>query len=260
MCELLGMSANVPTDICFSFSGLAQRGGGSGPHKDGWGVAFYEDAGLREFREPTASCRSGLAQYLQQHPIKSRAVIGHVRQANVGAVALVNTHPFSREMGGRYFSFAHNGQLHGFRPTPGFYQPVGNTDSEAAFCTLLNRVRQQFVEVPGFAAMLPLIVDSCHRFAQQGVFNALLSDGEYLFAYCSTKLAWLTRRAPFGPAVLADGGRVIDFTEHTEPDDVVSVIATEPLTVNEQWQRFEPGQWQLFRLGEPLLDPALLGP
>ena len=27
MCELLGMSANVPTDICFSFAGLMQRGG-----------------------------------------------------------------------------------------------------------------------------------------------------------------------------------------------------------------------------------------
>ena len=27
MCELLGMSANVPTDICFSFTGLVQRGG-----------------------------------------------------------------------------------------------------------------------------------------------------------------------------------------------------------------------------------------
>ncbi|MDW2167180.1 class II glutamine amidotransferase, partial [Vibrio sp. 2099] len=26
MCELLGMSANVPTDICFSFTGLMQRG------------------------------------------------------------------------------------------------------------------------------------------------------------------------------------------------------------------------------------------
>ena len=35
MCELLGMSANVPTDICFSFTGLVQRGGGTGPHKDG---------------------------------------------------------------------------------------------------------------------------------------------------------------------------------------------------------------------------------
>ena len=31
MCELLGMSANVPTDICFSFTGLMQRGGGSVP-------------------------------------------------------------------------------------------------------------------------------------------------------------------------------------------------------------------------------------
>jgi len=30
MCELLGMSANVPTDICFSFTGLMQRGGGCG--------------------------------------------------------------------------------------------------------------------------------------------------------------------------------------------------------------------------------------
>ncbi len=42
MCELLGMSANVPTDICFSFTGLIQRGGNTGPHKDGWGITFYE--------------------------------------------------------------------------------------------------------------------------------------------------------------------------------------------------------------------------
>lgn len=47
MCELLGMSANVPTDICFSFTGLVQRGGGTGPHKDGWGITFYEGKGCR---------------------------------------------------------------------------------------------------------------------------------------------------------------------------------------------------------------------
>ncbi|MFP3335452.1 class II glutamine amidotransferase, partial [Pseudomonas sp. SIMBA_064] len=27
MCELMGMSGNVPTDIVFSFTGLMQRGG-----------------------------------------------------------------------------------------------------------------------------------------------------------------------------------------------------------------------------------------
>ncbi|MFO7909928.1 MAG: class II glutamine amidotransferase, partial [Halomonas sp.] len=48
MCELMGMSANVPTDICFSFAGFLHRGGGTGPHRDGWGIAFYEEGGYRE--------------------------------------------------------------------------------------------------------------------------------------------------------------------------------------------------------------------
>ncbi len=32
MCQLLGMSANVPTDICFSFTGFRQRGGTTDHH------------------------------------------------------------------------------------------------------------------------------------------------------------------------------------------------------------------------------------
>ena len=55
MCELLGMSANVPTDICFSFTGLVQRGGGTGPHKDGWGITFYEGKGCRTLKDPQPS-------------------------------------------------------------------------------------------------------------------------------------------------------------------------------------------------------------
>lgn len=50
MCELLAMSANVPTDIVFSFTGLAQRGGVTGPHVDGWGITFYEGRGSRTFK------------------------------------------------------------------------------------------------------------------------------------------------------------------------------------------------------------------
>ncbi len=48
---IAGMSANVPTDICFSFTGLVQRGGGTGPHKDGWGITFYEGKGCRTFKD-----------------------------------------------------------------------------------------------------------------------------------------------------------------------------------------------------------------
>ena len=31
------------------------RGGGCGPHRDGWGIAFYEDSGCRTFHDPNPS-------------------------------------------------------------------------------------------------------------------------------------------------------------------------------------------------------------
>src|SRR3954454_9254121 len=98
MCELLGMSANVPTDICFSFAGLARRGGATRPHPDGWGITFYEGRGCRSFHDPQPSAPPYLARLIRAYPIKSRVVIAHVRRANRGRVALENTHPFTREL------------------------------------------------------------------------------------------------------------------------------------------------------------------
>lgn len=115
MCELLGMSANVPTDICFSFTGLVQRGGGTGPHKDGWGITFYEGKGCRTFKDPQPSFQSPIARLVQDYPIKSRSVVAHIRQANRGEVSLENTHPFTRELWGRNWTYAHNGQLRGYK-------------------------------------------------------------------------------------------------------------------------------------------------
>ncbi|MCI0919209.1 class II glutamine amidotransferase [Pseudomonas stutzeri] len=250
MCELLGMSANVPTDIHFSFTGLMQRGGRTGPHKDGWGIAFYEGRGLRLFQDPVASCESEVAKMVQHYLIKSEVVIGHIRHANVGKVSLVNTHPFVRELWGQHWCFAHNGQLADFQPPPGFYRPVGDTDSEAAFCDLLNRVRSDFPDRVAAEDLLPHLLEACAGYRGKGVFNCLLSNGEWLFSFCSTKLAHITRRAPFGPAQLKDAELAVDFTCETTPDDVVTVVATEPLTDNEQWNVHQAGEWTLWRLGE----------
>jgi len=171
MCELLGMSANVPTDIVFSFTGLMQRGGRTGPHRDGWGIAFYEGRGLRLFQDPAASCESEVANLVQRYPIKSEVVIGHIRQANVGKVSLSNTHPFVRELWGRNWCFAHNGQLGEFKGQASFYRPIGDTDSEAAFCDLLNRVREAFPEPVEVEQLLPVLVAACAEYRGKGVFN-----------------------------------------------------------------------------------------
>ncbi|WP_136680902.1 class II glutamine amidotransferase [Neptunomonas sp. XY-337] len=252
MCELLGMSANVPTDICFSFSGLMRRGGGTGPHRDGWGIAFYEGKGVRSFHDPEPSCQSRIAQLIKEHPIKSLSVISHIRQANVGSVCLENTHPFMRELWGYTWVFAHNGQLDkGLFDLPlSFYKPVGSTDSEYAFCWLLGQIRERFPERPAdLAALSDFIHQCCEQLRALGVYNMLLSDSSLLYAYCSSKLSWLTRRAPFGEATLMDDELTVDFCKETTPNDIVTVIATEPLTDNEQWTALQSGELVLFRDG-----------
>ena len=247
MCELLGMSANVPTDICFSFQGLIQRGGGTGPHKDGWGIVFYEGKGIREFRDPTPSVNSEIAQLVQSYPIKSCYVISHIRQANVGRVCLENTHPFTRELWGEYWTFAHNGQLKNSGDLALAQDlPVGCTDSERAFCWLLGELRNQFDVPPSAEALSEFLQPRFEQLRQMGVFNCLLSNGRWLICYCSTKLHWITRRAPFGQATLTDAEVSVNFAGETTPNDVVTIVATQPLTNNEQWVEMQAGELAVF--------------
>ncbi|WED21155.1 class II glutamine amidotransferase [Vibrio sp. JC009] len=258
MCELLGMSANVPTDICFSFSGLMQRGGNTGPHRDGWGITFYEGKGFRTFKDPEPSYSSKIAELVQNYPIKSCAVVSHIRQANRGGVSLENTHPFTRELWGRYWTFAHNGQLTDYSHLQtGRFSPVGATDSELSFCWLLNKLQTRYPEPPeDMTEMFRYVAECCDSLKELGVFNMLLSDGEYVMTYCTNHLYWITRRAPFGKAVLIDEDITVNFQEETTPNDVVTVIATQPLTENETWQRMKPGEFNLFRFGELLSGNA----
>ena len=88
MCQLLGMNANTPTDVMFSFTGLANR---AVEHKDGFGIAFFEGRGLRHFVDHHSARSSPLAKLVQDYPIKSDNVIAHIRKATQGLVSLENT-------------------------------------------------------------------------------------------------------------------------------------------------------------------------
>jgi len=251
MCELMGMSANVPTDICFSFAELMQHGGGTGPHKDGWGIAFYEGKAIREFRDDKPSVDSEVAQLVKNCPIKSHVIISHIRQANSGRVCLENTHPFRRELWGRHWTLAHNGQLKGVKQwSTERFQPVGTTDSEHAFCWLMNQLADHFDSMPRSGPTLWRFLKSrCDELAAQGVCNLLFSDSQYLYAYCTTQLHWITRCAPFGEARLMDADITINFKHETTPDCVVKWVATQPLTDNETWNKVAPNRLLVFKAG-----------
>lgn len=252
MCQLLGMNCNTPTDIVFSFTGFATRGGRTDEHKDGWGIAFFEGNGVRHFVDHQAAVASPIAELIKRYPIKSKNVIAHIRKATQGQVTLENCHPFVRECWGRYWVFAHNGDLKNFAPVlDGAYRPVGTTDSEQAFCYVLQEMRRRFGDtLPSMAELTHFLRIITTEIAQYGTFNMMLSNGEALFVHCSTKLHYIVRKYPFATASLSDEEVAVDFSEVTTPQDRVAVIVTEPLTNNETWTQFAPGELRVFVDGD----------
>lgn len=257
MCQLLGMNCNVPTDICFSFAGFRARGGLTDHHRDGWGIAFFEGKGVRVFLDPNPSADSPVAELVRQYPMRSLNVIAHIRKATIGPVGLENTHPFQRELWGRYWIFAHNGNLKGFAPQlSGRFLPVGETDSERAFCHILDVLEQRFADAaPDPQALHAVLRELASEIGALGEFNFLLSDGNWLFAHCSSRLCYIVRQAPFAHAHLADEDVTVDFSELTTPSDRVAVIATTPLTDNETWTPIPAGNLFAFHGGLPVEMP-----
>lgn len=250
MCELMAMSANRPAEVGHYLSRLMVRGGKTGPHADGWGVAYYEGRAARIFKEPTPAAESRLLAMLAEDPFKSTALIAHIRRANpsIFGRATGNTHPFEREWNGRSWVFAHNGKLSGLhekriRPDSRFL-PVGETDSELAFCHILEAIargigrRHRFSQAMLVDTIRP-VVDELATF---GEFNFILGDGECLYVHAHTNLHVLE------PTISAD----------TDALKMI-LLATAPLTA-EPWRALAPGSIHVYRQGEDVFHahPAAL--
>lgn len=200
MCELFAMSARFPTDVNRSLALLRPRGGEIGPHSDGWGVAFYEGRAARVFKEPVPAAQSGCLAFMSDYGFQSNLVIGHIRRANPQKFgrSSANTHPFERELGGRSWVFAHNGKLDGLRERPGFtsrrFKPIGETDSELAFCLLLDAIAHaDNAEDFNETAVKGAIEAQAEVLSRFGECNFVMSDGERLFVHAHTRLSALRR-------------------------------------------------------------------
>ena len=250
MCQLLGMNSNTPTDIVFSFSGFATR---ATEHADGFGIAFFEGRGVRLFVDHQAAVASPVAELVKHYPIKSLNTIAHIRKATQGHVSLENCHPFVRELWGRYWVFAHNGDLKDFNPSlHGAFKPVGDTDSELAFCWLLQELNKSHFGVPSVEELTHTLRELVPRIAKHGTFNFLLSNGQALWTHASTKLHYVVRQHPFSNVQLKDDDVNVNLAELNSPEDRLVIVVTEPLTTNENWVAMQPGEFKVFVDGRPI--------
>lgn len=260
MCELLAMSARFRTNLHLSLDELARHGGGTGPHKDGWGVAYLDDGDALVVREPAAASASPWVDFLRHHDRPASTVIAHVRRATQGALCLRNTQPFSRELGGRVHVFAHNGMLPGVESDPRMptrrFRRVGDTDSEHAFAALMDRMAPLWDDGP---PSVEARLDVFARFAADarsiGPANFLYADGDAVFAHGHERrqddgairppgLHLLCRRCSASDDHVELAAMSIDPAAEQE----VALLASVPLSA-EAWEPLAPGEVVVLREG-----------
>lgn len=148
MCQLLGLSFNQHITPGFYFSALISR---SRWNPDGWGLACYpnESKSAVVFKEPIPGYKSRLTRFLCGYQeLRSKIFVGHIRLASRGGLSNDNTHPFTRSYNSREFSFCHNGTLYGGdQLTQLTFQPLGETDSELAFCYLVSILKPYLLRI-----------------------------------------------------------------------------------------------------------------
>jgi glutamine amidotransferase len=109
---------------------------------------------------------------------------------------------------------------------------MGDTDSEHAFCFLLDRLALAGDERPVASGQIEAaLAEPIALLSELGEFNVLLSDGDHLVAYANTKLHRVQRTCVEGNC-----------------RQQVVVLATTPLT-DEPWRPVELGRIHIFAGG-----------
>lgn len=259
------MSSRQPATVRLSLEEFSRHGGLSGPHKDGWGIAWYEDGDVRLVKEAAPAAASACVRYLQESPPSSAVVISHIRKATQGTPTLPNCQPFARELGGRTHVFAHNGNLdrsqlrRAFPPGP--TRPVGETDSEAAFCALLERLRALWLAtdgVPPFEHRWNIVCAFAAELRALGPANFIYSDGDVLYVHGHRRthadagirppgLHLIERRCQAGEHAWNAPGLAIGGSAGEQR---VFIAASVPLTGEAAWQALAEGELVAARGGE----------
>ncbi|HXN32525.1 MAG TPA: class II glutamine amidotransferase [Polyangiaceae bacterium] len=249
MCRLLGIVSSEPTDFKIvlreaplSMAALSKE------HRDGWGIAVFDDEARGWCVEKGVACASEDARF-HQLAVGSRGelMVAHIRQKTVGETSLANTHPFER---GRWV-FAHNGTakdvgwLRKSSSRERLAEIGGETDSELLFAWVLTRLDEAGVASQPASDATDRALGAATRTARDktgfGAFNFLLSDGTTTYAHRLGRTLHLLDRGPRDEVRTrrrAHDGTV--FETPWSPRRLAVFVASERMT-DEPWQHIEEG-------------------
>lgn len=265
MCELFAMSSRYPATVNLSLSELARHGGLTDHHKDGWGIAYYQGGDVQLVRDDQSAYDSQWLKFVKAHNIHSTRVISHIRKATQGEVTLRNTQPYSCALGGRRHVFVHNGNLVGLDDAKTKrqrrFEPVGDTDSELAFCLLLERLAPLWdaAELPSLDTRRQTVASFAADIRPLGPANFLYCDGDVLFAHGHKRTQTdkhvgppgLTRLRRHCPVEAMDTITDAVSIRHGGGQQDITLFASVPLT-DEEWLPMDEGELLVAQNGELL--------
>jgi glutamine amidotransferase len=258
MCELFGVSAKYATDVQHTLTTFAEHGGLTGPHKDGWGIAYFQGNEAWLVKAPEQAAQSATLKRIQALAPKSSLIISHIRLATQGEISLHNTQPFSHPLDGQTLVFAHNGHVTSVvnAKLEQYFKPNGSTDSEVVFSAILALMEKSANEdISKKAAELEAFLT---ELSPLGPLNVLFSEGEYLFAFSNK------RTQPDGE-IKSPGMHFIcrkcseskignlDTSDNTSDQQQLVLFASVPLST-EHWQPMTPNKLYVATKGELIQD------
>jgi Glutamine amidotransferases class-II len=134
------------------------------------------------------------------------------------------------------------------------------------FCALLNALKAKFSTLPSLPVLHETLQQLCQEIVNYSpdstILNFLLACGPHnlwVYSWPGARpgsnvwngLSYTIREWPFRKCHLQDLDYEVDFSQIAGQDDRVAVIATKPLTTDEEWVELTPGELILFDEGIP---------
>ena len=183
--------------------------------------------------------------------------------ATQGEVSVRNTQPFSRELGGRQHVFAHNGHFADLDKqleiSPKRFRSIGSTDSELAFCYLMEKMTDIWDDehAPSLSERLQIFTSFCNEMRQFGIANFIYSDSDFTFIHSHKRLvkSGLKNHSP-GLHILhrdclikTPESQIDGLKMKVNKRQQVIIVASVPLS-DEDWKALSAGEIKVLQSGE----------
>ena len=266
--RLLAMSFDAPISPSIELRALAHPD----PREQayGWGFAWYPEAGpsAMVIKDPTSIGENPMTKLLRDwERFQSTVFLCHLRGA-ARTLTEQDTHPFSMPYAGRSFVLAHNGDLVGDLDTAlhvenPLFAPLGRTDSERAFCWLMEKIRSV-----GGRRLADVGWDRLHGWLREldelGTANFMLTDGIDLVVHRDAEgyntLYSLRLTPPLTATLWTTPDIEVDLSDAEDRNRSAVLVSTIPLAPStddpryQGWVEMEHGQMLVLRRGSIIHD------